>query len=191
MSISLLFLLCFVSLISTSLACTCAVRPTVYSVSLLQPNLLRVKVVGGSMASGAYKVFVQNVYEGCTTPNTTVAIATPQFASECGVELSIGRSYVVSAYDGPSGSLKTDSCSLNQPFSTLTPVEQRFLSNTYNTCTGQCNTGGIVNCLVQPCATVACPVANATCFDNFCNGCHAYWFENFQRVCLPNSVNLN
>ena len=45
---------------------------------------------------------------------------------------------------------------------------------------GQCS---MVNCFVEPCRTASCPAyPNATCVNNYCNGCNAKFYMNGAEI---------
>eukprot|EP01098_Paradermamoeba_levis_P002725 TRINITY_DN1318_c0_g1_i1.p1 TRINITY_DN1318_c0_g1~~TRINITY_DN1318_c0_g1_i1.p1 ORF type:complete len:183 (-),score=13.02 TRINITY_DN1318_c0_g1_i1:52-600(-) len=171
-------------LIATAIACKCRPPITLYSAWLDQTDIVKAEVISGSISSGAYKVWVTDVFSGCAQSNSTLLVTTPRHSAACGVSLTVGQDYLLtgSLYQN---ALSIISCSYTGPWSRLSVSDITFLGRMYNNCTGQCyGAKPQVKCFVDPCATRSCTVQNATCYSNYCGGCNADFIFDGQLVCV-------
>ena len=135
----------------------------------------------------AYKIGITNTYKGCTTPGDSVLVTTSDSGASCGVDLTVGEEYLLTAHADGNGGYSINLCGFNVLASSLTKAQITFLNDRYVCCGKDCHcaTGGLVQCFAQPCAVDQCGSYGAMCTDNYCNGCHAEWFNSDAPVCYP------
>lgn len=178
----------FAFYVNLGLACRCVLAPSLYRDVMKSSDVVIANILssnGVTDGTVSWNTQVLTTVSGCINSSSIIAVTTSTSSASCGVQLDLGGSYFLSGrYFASSNSLKIQSCNFNRLFSTLSSDEKTFAYNHFNNCSKACARGNVVNCFVRPCATSKCNVSNAICMDNYCNGCNAYWFLGFDRVCL-------
>lgn len=186
----LLSVIVLLSIFSFSSACKCR-APTVYASSRATPDAVIVKPTGQPVHTPilvSLPAKIVTVFNGCSRMGQLVNITTSASSAACGVLFpTTSEPWVFfGTYDNATNTFRVNSCDANKPASQLDDDETSFLTQMFNTCTHSCSPSApFSHCFVQPCAVATCGVDDAVCFDNYCGGCHAYWFTpNNTRVCF-------
>ncbi len=170
-------------------ACTCLppdlVRSYNRSDAVLRVLVRRVRLRDDRVV---YRARVITAYKGCIRPGRGVRLMTPAASETCGVELEVGREYLVtgSQLRRHPRILGISSCGFNVPFERLSREDLHFLDTRFNCCGGECRcvNSEPVLCFVDPCQLASCP--EAECVSNFCGGCNAEFYDDLgQAVCQP------
>eukprot|EP00171_Calliarthron_tuberculosum_P003241 IDg3241t1 len=137
-----------------------------------------------------YLLVVHKAYWGCARPTPfSVWVSTPTNSGLCGTTLQLGTRYLLPLRQYKDHSISL--CDGIRQISTLTKDERNFLDRRQHCCNGQCRcaNSNLVQCFRRPC-NMKPPCSTATkCYDNYCGGCGAEWFnKDHLPACKPKST---
>lgn len=134
-------------------------------------------------SSRYYVATVKTGYKGCFRNGERVTLVTHVDGATCGVQLTVGDAYLVTAKTLFVSLYSINLCGYNRPVASLAPAEVKFLDTRFNC--GSCVNSDRVACLVNPCDNVSCP--DGECVANYCGGCNAEFYdkETGSPVCQP------
>eukprot|EP01102_Stenamoeba_stenopodia_P003180 TRINITY_DN13117_c0_g1_i1.p1 TRINITY_DN13117_c0_g1~~TRINITY_DN13117_c0_g1_i1.p1 ORF type:complete len:193 (+),score=17.95 TRINITY_DN13117_c0_g1_i1:113-691(+) len=189
-NLRLAVVVCFFALaiaVSSVYSCKCF-PPNLYSSYRVFDTIIIAEIVSGPETNETTNVWsgvVSSVYKGCLSTGEAFRVASSLHSASCGIILQTEQTFLLSGtWDNETDLLWIHTCGYNVLADQLDQNETLFLDDAFNPCTLECATGSVVNCIVEPCSVSQCNVAGAVCSDNYCNGCHAYWWNNNQRVCF-------
>jgi len=134
-----------------------------------------------------YEFRIARTFQGCSKPGQLVGLFTAASSAPCGVELSLGVEYLITAQRDPgTDRLSISLCGYNRPVGDLTARDLQFLETRRRCCGDECAcvAGNPVQCFADPCSVQSCPEGD--CVANFCGGCFAEFYDDLGRaVCTP------